>query len=41
MELDADINMDFVENSPYQEGIILETYQRPKLIIFSRAIRIR
>ena len=24
-----DINKDFEENSPYQEGIILETYQRP------------
>ena len=24
-----DINMDFEENSPYQEGVISETYQRP------------
>ena len=29
MHLDADINRDFKENSPYQEGVILETYQRP------------
>ena len=29
LDLDLDINKDFEENSPYQEGIILETYQRP------------
>ena len=29
MDLDMDINMDFKENSPYQEGVISETYQRP------------
>ena len=29
MNLDIDINMDFEENSPYKEGIILKTYQRP------------
>ena len=29
MDLDIDINMDFEENSPYQEDIISETYQRP------------
>ena len=28
MDLDTDINMDFEENSPYQEGVILEMYQR-------------
>ena len=28
-DLDTDINIDFEENSPYQEGIILETYERP------------
>ena len=28
MDLDTDINTDFEENSPYQEGIIPETYQR-------------
>ena len=27
--LDLDMNKDFEENSPHQEGIILETYQRP------------
>ena len=29
LELDLDINKDFEENSPYQEGIISEIYQRP------------
>ena len=27
--LEQDINMDFEENYPYQEGVILEMYQRP------------
>ena len=29
MELDVEINKDFEENSPYQEEIISEIYQRP------------
>ena len=29
LELDLEINKDFEENSPYQEGIIYEIYQRP------------
>ena len=29
MDLDIDVNTDFEGNSPYQEGIISETYQRP------------
>ena len=29
LELDLEINRDFKENSPYQEGIISEIYQRP------------
>ena len=29
MDLDTDVNTDFKENSPYQEGVISETYQRP------------
>ena len=29
MDLDIDINIDFKENSPYQESVISETYQRP------------
>ena len=27
--MDNDINTEFMENSPYQEGIISETYERP------------
>ena len=29
MDLDLEINKGFEENSPYQEGIISEIYQRP------------
>ena len=29
MDLDTDIYTDFEENSPYQEGVISETYQIP------------
>ena len=29
LEMDLEINKDFEENSPYQEGIISEIYQRP------------
>ena len=28
-DVDMDINADFKENSPYQEGVISEMYQRP------------
>ena len=28
-DLNVDINIDIEENSPYQEGVISETYQRP------------
>ena len=27
--MEQDINTNFEENSPYQEGVISETYQRP------------
>ena len=29
MNLDTDNSTDFKENSPYQEGVISETFQRP------------
>ena len=29
-----DINLDFEENSPFQEGVIFETYQRPDKSFF-------
>ena len=32
----SDINLEFAENSPFQEGVILEAYQRPEKIILSR-----
>ena len=31
LDLDIEINQDFEENSPYQEGIISELYQRPEI----------
>ena len=31
LDLDLEINKDFEENSPYQEGIISEIYQRPDI----------
>ena len=34
MDIDTDINTDFDENSPYQECIISETYQRPDRLYF-------
>ena len=29
LDINPEINIDFDENSPFQEGVILETYQRP------------
>ena len=29
LDFDPEINMDFKENSPFQEDVISETYQRP------------
>ena len=31
MDFNTDINMDFKEKSPYQEGVISETYQRSSM----------
>ena len=33
-DLDTGINTDFEENSPYQKGVISETYQRPNRSYF-------
>ena len=30
----TDINLDFEENSPFQEGVISEAYQRPDKLFF-------
>ena len=32
--INPEINIDFEENSPYQEGVTLETYQRPDKSFF-------
>ena len=32
--ISSDINLDFEENSPFQEGAILEAYQRPDKSFF-------
>ena len=29
MDINPELNTDFEENSPFQEGVISETYQRP------------
>ena len=39
LDLDLEINRDFEENSPYQEGIISEIYQKPEKITSSRTTR--
>ena len=38
--INPDINLDFEENSPFQEGIISEAYQRLDKSFFSRIQRI-
>ena len=39
--INADINLDFEENSPFQEGVISETSQRQDKNILSRPKRIK
>ena len=39
-DINPELNTDFKENSPYQEGVISETYQRPDKSIFTRTSRI-
>ena len=39
LDLDLEINKDFEENSPYQEGITSEIYQRPDKISTVRGTR--
>ena len=34
MDIDSDLNTNFEENPPFQEGVILETYQRPDKSFF-------
>ena len=39
MDINPELNIDYEEKSPFQEGVISETYQRPDKIIFSRTSR--
>ena len=39
-EINPKINFDFEENSPFQEGIMLETFQRPDKSFFSKPKRV-
>ena len=36
----ANINFDFEQNSPFQEGIMSETFQETRQIILSRSLRV-
>ena len=40
-DINPNINFDFEENSPFQEGIMSEVFQRLDKSFFSRAKRIR
>ena len=40
-DITPNINFDFKENSPFQERVMSETFQRPDKSFFSRAQRIR
>ena len=39
-DIDPELNVDFEENSPFQEGVISEMYQRPDQSYFPRTTRI-
>ena len=39
--INTNINLDFEENFPFQEGVILEAYQRPEKSFFSRTMKIK
>ena len=41
LDLDMDRNIDFEENSPYQEGIFSETYERPDRFYFKEPTELR
>ena len=40
-EINPKINFDFEENSPFQEGVMLETFQRPDKSFSSKPKRVR
>ena len=37
VDINLEINVDFEENSPFQEGVISETYQRPDKSFFQES----
>ena len=37
IDISPELNIDFMENSPFQEGIISETYQRPDKSFFQES----
>ena len=39
--LEQDNNMDFEDNSPYQEGLISEMYQRPDKSYFQEPLKLQ
>ena len=41
LDLDMDRNIDFEENSPYQEGIISETYERPHKLYIQEPMELK
>ena len=40
-DIDTKINIDFEENSPFQEGVTLETYQRPNESFFQQPLELQ
>ena len=38
-DINPNINSDFEENSPFQEGVISETFQRLRQVIFFKNLR--
>ena len=40
LDIDPELNMDFEDNSPYQEGVISELYQRPDKSYFQEPLEL-
>ena len=40
LDIDPELNIDFEEISPFQEGVISETYQKTGQVIFPGTMRI-
>ena len=37
IDINPELKTDFKENSPFQDGVILETYQRPDKLFFQKS----